>query len=192
MAEGIPVLWSDDIKLDTLPPLAILRAQANALRQMTRGLLEAEVTTSKREKGRVEHRFDLIAPGLDGYRHRLFIVSHRAEMVYPVKVETTLHERTAVRRTPREHTIHEKLAEKRPTKRLPGAEETDLWTPNAATEQEFVEVVRQILQSNEVRSLIQSLVARSNEQRFKEVEDLPTEEGDEPSQAEQASPDETT
>ena len=43
---------------------------------------------------------------------------------------------------------------------------TDAPTPlQAATEQEFIELVRQVLHSSTVRSLIQSLIARSNEAR---------------------------
>jgi hypothetical protein len=84
MPPTIPNLWPEDIKVDVLSPLAILRAQAGLMGQMTRGLIEAEVTTTATEHGRVEHQLDLIAPALDGYRQRILIASHDEESVYPV------------------------------------------------------------------------------------------------------------
>ncbi|HWG47140.1 MAG TPA: hypothetical protein VN688_30530 [Gemmataceae bacterium] len=136
MPDTIPNLWSPDIAQNVLPPLAILRTQAGFLGQMTKGLLRAEITSMKTEKW-IQYQFDLHAPALGGYRHRLFAVGHEPDTFYPVTVEaecfagpTTLNE-------------------------------PDF--PTAATQDEFLKLIGQVLQSREVRSIIQTLIARSNE-----------------------------
>jgi hypothetical protein len=53
---------------------------------MTRGLIEAEVTTTSTSEGGVEHQLDLIAPALDGYRQRILTAGHKRDLVYPVDV----------------------------------------------------------------------------------------------------------
>jgi hypothetical protein len=62
MTIAIPDLWSDDIKVDIVTPLAIFRAQTGSLHQRTKGLLEAEVRTTTGQSGRVRHQLVLIAP----------------------------------------------------------------------------------------------------------------------------------
>jgi hypothetical protein len=86
MSQTIPNLWSEkDIKVEVLSPLAILHTQATNLEQMTKGLIETEITVVTSDKGETVYQLDLIAPALGGYRHRLFAISHHKDMVYPVK-----------------------------------------------------------------------------------------------------------
>ena len=42
MTTAIPNLWPDDIKVDVLPPIAILKAQEGLLARMTQGMLVAK------------------------------------------------------------------------------------------------------------------------------------------------------
>jgi len=126
MAGTIPSLWPDDIKTDVLTPLAILRTQANALRQATRGLLEARVN-SLTEDDREVHQLDIVAPALD-YEHRILTVSHNKDLVYPAHVVL---------------------------KGLPIAE--------VANDDQLMEKLREYLATIPVRSVISSLIARSNE-----------------------------
>jgi hypothetical protein len=150
MTIAIPDLWSDDIKVDVVTPLAILRAQTGPISRKTKGILEAEVTTISSEAGRVRHQLDLIASVLDGYRHRLLAATHERDLVYPVTVEAE-----CFKPAPTSGDIGEALE----SVTVP---EPD-WRPRAYTEQEFIDLVSKALRSGEVRSIIQSLIARSNE-----------------------------
>lgn len=85
MPATIPNLWpQNEVNVETLTPLAILRAQVPPLTQMTKGLLEADVYTQAGDKGEVNHIFDVVAPVLNNYRHRILVCGHKVDMVYPV------------------------------------------------------------------------------------------------------------
>src|SRR5439155_23788332 len=85
MPDTIPDLWSDDITVNVVTPLVILRKQAQLLTQKTKGVLEAHVHTIGGDAGLTRHEFDIYAPAL-GYRERLFTATHW-EQVYPVVLE---------------------------------------------------------------------------------------------------------
>ncbi|MGH7171820.1 MAG: hypothetical protein ACRELG_16205 [Gemmataceae bacterium] len=145
MPDLIPDLWPEDVQpLTVLTPLAILRFQAGQLRQRTNGLLEAEVQSSERVDSRMQHSFDLIAPALNRYRYRLFTVDHEQQMVYPVRVDF-----------PEQESVEDPPRGGRSLK-LPASD----W---ATTQDEFLKEIARILQSPRVRSVIHSLLARSNE-----------------------------
>jgi hypothetical protein len=131
MPDTIPDLWPDEVAVtDVITPLAILNYQASQLRQKTKNLLEAEVSTDHvSKKGYVLHHFELIAPALGRYRYRLFTAGHKDEFVYPVEVKTNEGEEPI----------------------------------EAATQQEFLKVLGQVLWSSRARSVIQSLIAQSND-----------------------------
>jgi hypothetical protein len=122
MGEEIPNLWPAEVSVKVLSPVAILRAQVPRLAQLTKGILLAEIT-SEDSRDHVRHSFDVIAPALENYRHRLLFVQHAKQLVYPVQVDS-----------------HE-----------------------AASQDEFMKLVADILNSPEVRSVLHSLIARSNE-----------------------------
>lgn len=70
-------MWGDLPTMeDTVTPLQIMREQANVLKQATRGLLNASITTTPLKLGRMRHSFYLVAPLLNDYRHLLFSVEH--------------------------------------------------------------------------------------------------------------------
>ncbi|HEX8203776.1 MAG TPA: hypothetical protein VF590_25085 [Isosphaeraceae bacterium] len=165
MAATIPDLWSDDITVKVLTPLAILRSQAGLLSQKTKGRLKAEVTTATSDKA-VQHQGDLIAPALR-YRHRALAAKHGRDPVYPAIAETECLKPMST---------SEMIAEL--TQFVPRED----WRPRAATEQEFVELVGETLRSVEVRSLIQSLIARINEQQL-DATDAPAAPGDDATQS---------
>lgn len=140
MASAVPVLWSDDIKVDVVSPVAILRAQVGPLRERTKGILEAEISAESSERGVERLHFDLVAPLLENYHHRILTAVHSRNLVYPVSVEAECF---------------------RPD---PGSlDEQFDWRPSAATEQEFIDVIGRVLRSSEVRAVIHSLIARSND-----------------------------
>jgi hypothetical protein len=157
MAASIPVLWSDDISVDVLSPLAILRGQTEPLSRMTKGILEAGIETITSDKGKVQHRLDLVAPALNNFHRRILLATHQNDLVYPVVVdaECFLPERVEsnwdalIPSFSKIVTVRDPLSEGQ---------------RRAATDKEFIELVGQVLRSSQVRSLIQSLIARSNDQ----------------------------
>lgn len=91
-------LWPESIRADQLSPLAILRLQATKLSQKTGGLLSAEVVSGRESVSDEDltiapsgaeavHRFEVIAPRLDGYRYQMFVCRHDSELVYPAYIE---------------------------------------------------------------------------------------------------------
>lgn len=158
MQTTIPDLWSDDIRVDVLRPLVILRSQESLLARKTQGILEAKVSTVTNDVWEL-HQLDLIAPALNHYRTTLLTAKHARDMVYPVTVRANCF-------LPKTKSAAEAL--------VPGLGETVRVLRGeppgdqreAATQEEFIDLVRQVLRSGEVRALIQSLVARSNEIRL--------------------------
>jgi hypothetical protein len=155
MAATIEDLWPDDIRVDVRTPLQIMRVQEGLLGKKLRGVLEAEVA-SRFTDTLVRHEFDLIAPGLGGYRERIFSATHDRKRIYPVTVEAACFLRES-----------ELLANRVLRSMAPGPYVEPSDCKEAATEEDLIELIRQILHSPEVRSAIQSLVAQSNEVRGK-------------------------
>jgi hypothetical protein len=152
MAVAIPNLWPQDIHVDVLPPLVILKAQIQPLEQMTKGLLRVEVSTrtvslhpefrNPLDLGRkseefsddssttVFHDMDVIAPTLRNYRHTLLTVDYQQNRVYPARLSSKLNQE--------------------------GIE--------ADSAEDFMARLGEVLKSSETRSLLDSLLARINEQ----------------------------
>jgi hypothetical protein len=155
MATAIPDLWSDDIKVNVLPPVAVLKAQESLLARKTQGMLQAKLTTTETDK-LVQHSLDLIAPGLNFYRERLLSATHDRDMLYPVTVTAE-----AFAPKPRNTieavgmSIHGSLVR---------ALDPSVIQRRAATDEEFIRLVREVLHSDLVRALIHSLIARINGQ----------------------------
>src|SRR5687767_8074725 len=89
MSATIPSLWPQDIRVDVLPPLVVLKVQAAKIQELTKGVLEAEITTVTGERDFTVHRLDLVAPELDDSRYRILSVTRRTEF-YPVVIEAEL------------------------------------------------------------------------------------------------------
>jgi hypothetical protein len=153
MTTAIPDLWAEDIKVDVLPPLAILKAQEGLLARKTQGMLEAKLTTLESEN-LVQHQLDLVAPSLNFYRERLLTATHDRVRLYPVVV-------TAECFTPKPQGFFASLQTLPPV--LTRALIPESIQRKAATEEEFIQLVREVLQSEEVRALISSLIACINQ-----------------------------
>lgn len=153
MTTTIPDLWSDDIRVDVLTPLVILQSQEGFLEQKTQGILRADVATTT-SGPLVQHQLDIVAPALKQYRKTLVTAKHHKDMVYPVTVraESFLPEETGVPAP---------IGVPFPLEPPPDQRE-------ANTQDEFVDLVRQVFQSGRVKAMIQSLIARSNEVRARE------------------------
>ncbi len=175
---AIPDLWPEDIRVDVIDPIAILRVQEAALTNKTHGLLRAEVRSfEKKEQDKeygaaITHNFDLIAPALGEYRVTLLRAIHSTALIYPVLVQSRVFDPDfKIKNVDVPNiggigvgglgdmyastfsAIDSKIRE--PYKPDPEYRQ-------AATQDEFIKLVTEVLQSVWVRSLVQSLIARSN------------------------------
>lgn len=88
----MPDLLPPDFGTETLmPPIVILREQAEHLTRRLGGLVVARVATSKHGGNArlLLHRFMLEVPSLDDYTFSLFSVSHPLTL-YPIEVHSDL------------------------------------------------------------------------------------------------------
>jgi hypothetical protein len=149
MPDTIPDLWSENIRVDVLTPIVILRSQEGLLSKKTQGILEAKVTTTA-TKELVQHQLDLIAPALNRYRETLLTVTHRPERVYPVRVAAECLQ------SPRTELEAPDWIRRQKGGPPPG-------TRDANNQDELIDLLRIILRSSQVVAAIESLIARSNE-----------------------------
>lgn len=162
MAGKIPNLWpTETVSVNTLSPLAILRTQAENLTNLTQGLLIGEVITDDRQEEGVYHHFDMIAPALDGYRHRILTVKHDPSMLYPVSYSVAV--RSSIVAPPARVKMGEAISASVNLSDVLTAKNSKAIGPVANTETEFIEVLRGVFNSGYVLSVINSLIARSNE-----------------------------
>jgi hypothetical protein len=134
MPNGNEDLWPAGVGTSTIvPPLAILRRQAVALGERTQGLLEGQVETFTKGD-EFTQVFYIVAPSLS-YRYKLFEVRHGV-LGYPVFF--TNEGRRPV--FPRFGT---------------GPAPLKLDTPD-----EFVEWLRQVLDSDEIKRVVGSLLSQ--------------------------------
>jgi hypothetical protein len=168
MTATIPNLWPEDIKVDVLPPLTILKYQAAKLREITKGILEAEVTTVSGPEDFVTHRLDLIAPALEGRRSRILSVTHRVDF-YPVVLEA---ECFRPKESPVIGRAHAALGEIMAGLETHWPRSND-WRPVASDQDEFIKRIGEVLRSHQVRAIIDSLIALSNEKNQPDEESTP-------------------
>ena len=155
MSTTIRDLWPEDVSApDVLSPLTILKYQASQLRQRTKGLLEAEVHLDERSGPWVRASFVIIAPFLDRYRLELFRIGHDSQSPYPVFVYAS------------------DLAHKAKSAGFVWAEvgqDPDDYSPPdedeavASSQEEFLDLLALVLNSRNTKSVLQSLLARTND-----------------------------
>ena len=149
-------LWPDDIG-DNLPkaPVTILRDQASALGQKTKNIVEAEVSILNREFSSnndiFSYAFIIVAPALNVYRYNLFSISHNIQL-YPVTfdLDTDIFN---------EVDFIEKITNREET-----SEDTFVipeTTVSAATEEDFLRILKIILNSKKARYVINALLSQS-------------------------------
>lgn len=144
MPATIPNLWpKNDVSVNVLSPVAILRAQASSLTQMTKGLLQGEVTSIALESGRTQYHLDIVAPALENYRHRLLSVTQPSKMNYPVS-----------------------FLGQEPILGYKGDDTL------AYSEQQFINKLQDVLNSEAAVAVLQSLISRSNEAQESSTQDV--------------------
>jgi hypothetical protein len=158
--DHIPDLWSDDIRADILTPTMILKAQARALTRRTRGLIAAEVFVQEHTSMGAGHpllvlRLDGVAAASDNQRYSLFSVAHHLRNPYPAALICASKEVADwVRRS--------KALSVAPPDLLPNPTEPEL-TVFTDAQTAFLAALEALVRSNEVRSLLHSIIAASNE-----------------------------
>lgn len=162
MSTTIPDLWPPEIQVDTVTPLAILRVQKSSIEQRLSGLVRCEISTTESGDWH-QHRFDLIASALNHYRVTLLTATHPKAGAYPVYVTSLskFGEREVKLMKPAVAQVG--AAAFAP---LTNQYSTFPEGEKASSQHEFVELVRQILSSSSVRSLIDSIIARINEAKI--------------------------
>ena len=103
-------LWPDDIGDSHLtPPIAILRKQAGFLKEKTKGLVRAEITTRAIDDEQFHNAFALVVPALEDYRYELLQVRHGVAF-YPLDVlPRSGHNLPNYMEIPNEDRFHEAL-----------------------------------------------------------------------------------
>jgi len=81
----MPDLWPADFgKASDVPPIVVLREQADLLSKKTTGEILGEVTTGTSGQD-INHWFYLVVPRLDNYRYHLLTVKHSVGL-YPAEI----------------------------------------------------------------------------------------------------------
>ena len=145
----IPDLWGHAISVDVLTPAAILNTQATLLKRKTQGIVIAELETTEGSKNIVTIKLDLVAPAVDNFRATVLAVRHKADYVYPALVTSSA------------------FAGKGggPFGDLKWGGVEDQMSKLAETEMQFISLLQEALQSGPILSIVQSLIAKSNEAR---------------------------
>ena len=158
MAESIPNLWPGNISETVVSPLAILRAQVEPLRIMTKGFLRVIISTIKSEESdRVVHTMSLVAPGLGDDRYQILWVTHDRDHAYPVTIDAECFEPKLKPGDPLPSNDVQKVF-----KGFSGGQND--WRPQADSEDAFIKNLGKVLKSPDVRSVIDSLLVKLNEQ----------------------------
>jgi hypothetical protein len=145
-----------------LSPLAVLRLVEPSLQERTKGVLSTQVTSTA-ANDMIEHHLDLVAVRL-GYRVTLLAARHGTDLVYPAVVKSRAFAPPQARQN-----IGGMLdalsgnALSRVVQAMATLNELAEDEREATSQDEFTTLVQQVLASAYVRSLIHSLIAKSND-----------------------------
>ncbi len=165
MTLSINSLWPSQIRANIQSPFAILQGQADALSKQTGGLLLGKITRGKGNEGKVSLLFDIVVPALGDYQHRVMIVAHGTEMVYPASVDAETFRPSGLQSFRTFLETQESF--------LTGAEGKKP-ANRADSDQELTEMVAKVLQSPYVVSAAQSLIARANDALAAKEREIPS------------------
>jgi len=158
VALAIPDMWQD-LNLNIVAPKTILDQQVEYLQSKGKGVLGAEVTTVTGTEDFVIYRLDLIAIQLGGQRYRILVATHRTEY-YPVQIEADCF-RPKTKSSAVKNLVSG-FMDREYTESLTWPPEND-WRVIARSQDDFMDKLKTILRSAEVRSVIDSVIARTNE-----------------------------
>ncbi|HYH64019.1 MAG TPA: hypothetical protein VD866_04905 [Urbifossiella sp.] len=157
---AVASLWPE-INVDIVTPVSLLKAQAGMIGRLTKGILDAEVTSfSNQTTGEVIHRLDLLAPSVDDRRVRVLTATHGADF-YPVVLEAECYRPSGfIVGNPRPFfpNIGEAIKEA-----MDVSEGKPGWRPVVGSYEELTTRLREVFASPQVRGAIDTLIALSNE-----------------------------
>lgn len=142
-------LWPDNVDKPTIKaPVSILREQATLLGQKTNNVVEATVERVESvwwaSVDELKYAFLIVAPLLQGYRYRLFIMAHSLEF-YPIKMVL-------------ETNIYREILQKE--SEFPREKDIFLIHP----QEEFLKILGMIFGASKTIKVIHSLIAQSGSQ----------------------------
>jgi hypothetical protein len=152
MASSSEVYWPPELARKVASPKAILLKQAEALDEFSGGLLRGDIVTGlDTDKKNVFLSLDIIAPRLESGRRRILTAWHEVGMPYPVTVDADCFRRKGS--LPSYEAIAQTLTGQAEGKKL----------PEASSDAEFRRLVAEVLTSDEVKAIGQSLIALSED-----------------------------
>jgi hypothetical protein len=128
---GTVDLWGDIITEPIRTPQLILKEQGALLERKTKGILTVEVSSTTLSGDIFQHVFKIKSSNMN-YSYQAFYIRHPVDL-YPVIFHST--------------PLEEKSDE--------------LLIPKAKDEKEFMELLKQILQSEKIQKVINSLISQS-------------------------------
>jgi hypothetical protein len=146
MSQDPSSLWPSGIRAKIQSPKALLKIQAEALARQTEGVLNGDVRQKEGQEDRTAFSFDIVVPALDNYRHPILNVAYRKELPYPCVVQAEFF---------RSSNAYDLFMNQGMLLRA---------SDNVAeNDDEFLSILSIVLQSPQVVSVAQSLIARAEE-----------------------------
>lgn len=155
MASALPDLWPADVQVSdaVVSPKSLLEHQMRQLKRRSGGWVCGQVVQVE-AAGRVRLRFEIASPDIE-FRATLFEVEHRPDLVYPCVIlpPAPLPEflQAGVWRSGSEWEAFDDS----------GHWEENHWL--ASSHEEFIEKLRELLGRPEIKSTVNSLIAKYNE-----------------------------
>jgi hypothetical protein len=143
-------LWPDGIEQTRIrSPVTILREQGSLLGRKTKNLVQGEVLESASTKeNQLVYSFFLVAPALSHYRYKLLTTYHDAGL-YPVQVDV-------------EDGIMEEVDSQFEIEIGDNNGHLTAITLEASSEENFLELLRQIFRSKKVKQVVTGLLSQSD------------------------------
>ena len=135
--------WPTEIALEVVSPLMYLKTQASALSQLTKGIIEAKVTTSideedqSYEENQYLHVLSIYASALEDAEVEILTLNHSVDLMYPCWMQSKALSDIG--------TLHKKFSTQQ------------------HSFDELRKTMRAVLRSPETTGRMQSLIARINE-----------------------------
>lgn len=142
-------LWPEGIETNRVKsPVTILREQGSLLGQKTKNLVQGEVMESSGRENLFVYSFFIVAPALSHYRYKLFTIRHDVSL-YPVRVDV-------------EDRIFDEIDSQFQTGRSDPDGEPLLSYLQADSEENFLELLREIFKSQKAIQVVTSLLSQSD------------------------------
>lgn len=142
-------LWPEGIETNRVKsPVTILREQGSLLGQKTKNLVQGEVMESGEQKQLFSYSFFIVAPALSHYRYKLFTIRHDVSL-YPVRVDV-------------EDRIFDEIDSQFQYEQLDPDGELISSYLQANSEEEFLNLLREIFKSQKAKNVVTSLLSQSD------------------------------